>query len=69
MLIAPLYKGALNSIRDTLKKSSFPRRRESRGFILLGFVFGKHDFSESISASFDHASRLARKNGLLRMGM
>jgi hypothetical protein len=38
-------------LRDTLKKSSFPRRRESRGLILLGFAFGKNDFAESISAS------------------
>jgi hypothetical protein len=33
-------------VKDTLKKSSFPRRRESRVLILLGFDFGKHDFSE-----------------------
>jgi hypothetical protein len=34
------------SAEDTLKKSLFPRRRESRGVILLGFAFGKNDFSE-----------------------
>ena len=34
------------SARDTLRKSSFPRRRESRLLILLGFAFGKHGFSE-----------------------
>ena len=38
-------------VRDTLKKSSFPRRRESRILILLGFAFGKHGFSESIRVS------------------
>jgi hypothetical protein len=32
--------------KETLKKSSFPRRREFRVLILLGFAFGKHDFSE-----------------------
>jgi len=32
--------------RDTLKKSSFPRRWESILLILLGFYFEKHDFSE-----------------------
>jgi hypothetical protein len=31
---------------EMLKKSSFPQRRESRVLILLGFAFGKHDFSE-----------------------
>jgi len=35
-----------HGVRDTLKKSSFPRRRESSFLILLGFIFGKHDFSE-----------------------
>jgi len=33
-------------VRDTLKKSSFPRRLESRFLILLGFVFGKNGLSE-----------------------
>ena len=28
------------------EKSSFPRRRESRILVLLGFAVGKHDFSE-----------------------
>jgi hypothetical protein len=34
------------AFKETLNKSSFPRRRESRVLILLGFAFGKHDFSE-----------------------
>ena len=37
--------------RETLKKSSFPRKRESRVLILLVFAFDKYDFSESISTS------------------
>jgi len=36
----------IDSPKDTLKKLSFPRRRESSVLILLGFAFGKHDFSE-----------------------
>jgi hypothetical protein len=40
-------------LSDTLKKASFPRRRESRVLILLVFTFGKHGFSESISVSLD----------------
>jgi len=36
----------LLSFRDTLKKSSFPRRRESRVLILLGFAFGENSFFE-----------------------
>jgi hypothetical protein len=39
MTLTPLMK-------DTLKKSSFPRRRESRLLIFLDFAFGGNDFSE-----------------------
>jgi hypothetical protein len=34
------------AVKDTLKKSSFPRRWESRVLILLDFAFGKNGFSE-----------------------
>ena len=38
-------------MRETLKKSSFPRRWESRLLILLGFAFGKNNLPESICVS------------------
>ena len=38
----------LERLKDTPKKSSFPRKQESRVLILLGFAFGKNDSFEEI---------------------